>query len=268
VLTNGTTSQANGTTSQANGTTSQANGTTSQANGTTSQANGTTSQAKRKQHQLEKYRAAKPMEDRLVAANIAIEKVLRAPELQARLDVYGYDRARMLQGQALCQQAMTLYQQQRAQAGEQQAATVARDTARSQAHALYIRHVTIARLALKDAANATTALDLRQRKRTQAGWLVQAQLFYANLLGNPALLAKMAEYGVAQAQLQAVQAQVATVGSKIVARSQSATSTREVTRTRDTALRALDQWMNSFLTMARVALADLPQQPDQLVILT
>jgi hypothetical protein len=197
------------------------------------------------------------MDRRLVAANVAIEAVLGSAALQERMAAHGYDRTRLLEGQALYQQASMLYQQQRIYAGERRAATGARDTAREQAHALYVRHIITARLAFKQEADVAHRLDLYARKRTQAGWLTQAQLFYANLLGSRSLVAKMAEYGVTQAQLQAVQAQVGAVAAKMVARAQSTASAREAIHARSAAFRALDSWMNGFLIMSRLALAEL-----------
>ena len=74
-------------------------------------------------------------------------------------------------------------------------------------------------------------------------------------------LAHMAGYGVGQAQLEAVQAQVAAVAAAMVQRSQARTAALESTRARDRAFRALDSWMSGFMTMSRIALADLPAQP-------
>ncbi len=279
--TNGTTTQANGATMQANGTTTQADGTTMQANtttvqgdgtttqtdGTTMQANGATAQGKKPRHLLDSYRQNDRMDKRLVAANTLIEAVLTSPDLQARMAAFGYDHSRMVQGQTLRRTAHTLYQQARAHEGAQRAAAATRNANREQAHAFYMRHVVTARLAFKGNADAQTSLDLNARKRTQSGWLVQAQLFYANLLADTTFLAHMAEYGVGQAQLEAVQAQVATVAAAMVQRSQARTAALESTRARDRAFRALDSWMSGFMTMSRIALADLPAQPDQLVVL-
>ena len=264
---NGSTVQGDGTTTQANGSPAQADGATVQGDGTTTQANGSTMQSKKPRQLADGYRQNERMDKRLVAANVLIEAVLSSPDMQARMAAFGYDHSRMAQGQALQRAAHSLYQQARAHDGAQRAAAATRNTSREQAHAFYMRHVVTARLALKGNPRAQTALDLAARKRTQPGWLVQAQLFYANLLADADFLAHMAGYGVGQAQLEAVQAQVAAVAAAMVQRSQTRTAALESTKARDRAFRALDRWMSGFMTMSRIALAEPPAQPDQLVVL-
>ena len=123
-------------------------------------------------------------------------------QLQSLMAAHGYSAVRIQQGRALRDQALALHQQQRASYGAQLAATDARTDAQSQAHAIYTRHVAMARVALRDNRGATRALDLAApRKRTRAGWLIQAQHFYTNLLADPAFVARVAAYGVAREQL-------------------------------------------------------------------
>src|SRR5437016_507074 len=87
--------------------------------------------------------------------------------------------ATVTEGRGLREQALSLVQQQRARLGAQFAATDARATAQAQAHAIYIRHIGVARVALRGDRGAAQALDLAARKRSKSGWLVQAQQFYA-----------------------------------------------------------------------------------------
>jgi hypothetical protein len=205
------------------------------------------------------FAANASIDARLVAAQVAIDRVLGDPQLQSRMAAYGYPAARLLEGCALRDQALALHQQQRASYSAQLAATDARTAAQSQAHAIYTRHVALARVALRDNRSASWALDLAApRKRTRAGWLIQAQHFYANLLADPALGASMAAYGVAQDQLTAAQGQVATVEAGLVAQQTTKDAAQAATRTRDAALQALNRWMRDFLAIARIALADQP----------
>jgi hypothetical protein len=111
-----------------------------------------------------------------MAAQVAIEAVLADPKLQDALAPYGYDTTRVLQGKALREQTLALVQQQRASVGDKFAATDSRAAAQEQAHVAYMRHVALARIALRDDRGAAQKLDLSARKRTQAGWLLQAPL--------------------------------------------------------------------------------------------
>src|SRR5258708_3790966 len=65
------------------------------------------------------YRADASIAQRLVSAQIAIEAVLADAALQDAMAAYGYDVARMLEGRALREQALSLVQQQRARLGAQ-----------------------------------------------------------------------------------------------------------------------------------------------------
>ena len=197
---------------------------------------------------------------RLVAAQVAIETVLGDPGLQAIMAAYGYDAARMRQGQALREQALALYQRQRAALGQRFAATDAHASAQAQAHAIYMRHLAIARVALRGDRGVAQKLDLATaRKRTHTGWLIQAQQFYTNALGDSAIVQQLAAYGVPREQLTAAQNQIAMVAGGLVAQQTTKDSAYALTKARDAALTALDHWMRDFRAIARVALADQPQ---------
>jgi hypothetical protein len=208
--------------------------------------------------------AGASIEARLVAAHIAIETVLRDPGLQAIMAAHGYDAARMRQGQALREQALALYQQQRAALGERFATTDARASAQVQAHAIYMRHGAVARVALRGERGVAQKLDLASaRKRTHTRWLIQAQQFYTNALGNSAILQQLAAYGVSREQLTTAQNQVAMVAGGLVAQQTTKDTAYALTKARDAALTALHHWMRDFRAIARVALADQPHSQEQ-----
>jgi len=136
--------------------------------------------------------AGASIEARLVAAQVAIDIVMADPSLQAIMAAYGYDVARMRQGRALREQALALYQQQRTALGDRFAATDARASAHARAHAVYIRHLAVARVALRGDRGAAQKLDLaKSRKRAQAIWQIQAQQFYANALSDSAIVKRL-----------------------------------------------------------------------------
>jgi len=197
---------------------------------------------------------------RLVAAQVAIDTVMSDSGLQAIMAAYGYDAARMREGQALREQALALYQQQRAALGDRFAATDVRASTHAQAHAVYMRHVAVARVALRGDRGAAQTLDLAtSRKRTHAGWLIQAQQFYANALGDSATLPKLAAYGLGRDQLADAQRMIAAVAGGLVAQQATKDTAQALTKDRDAALAALNRWMRDFRAIARVALADQPQ---------
>jgi hypothetical protein len=199
-----------------------------------------------------------------MAAHIAIEAVLADPSLASALAAHGYDRSRMLAGRALREQAAAHARQQRARSGDQLAATDARNNARAQLHAVYRQHVATARVALRDDRGAALRLDLSARKHTQAGWLMQAEQFYTNALGDQAIVAALAAYGVTAEHLGEAQTQMAAVAAAQVTQQQRRALAQETTRARNAAFQQLNHWMRDFLAIARIALADKPQLLEQL----
>ena len=119
-------------------------------------------------------------------------------------------------------------------------------------------------MALRDDRGAAQKLDLAGRKRTRAGWLLQAQQFYANALTDSAIVEQLAAYGITQERLAEGQRQVAAVAAGNVARRSQQGAARQATATRDAALAALQRWMRDFVAIARVALADQPQLLEKL----
>jgi hypothetical protein len=202
---------------------------------------------------------------RLATAQSAIDTILAVPDLQTLMAAHGYDPDRMRQGRELYEQALALCQRQHAQYGDLYAATDARGAAHAQAHAAYIRHFKLAKVALRDNRGAAQKIGLAaQRARTLAGWQMQAQQFYANTLADATIVGALAQYGVTQAQLAAGQQQVDLVMTSTVTQQMQKGTAQATTQARDVALVALNHWMRDFLAIARIALADYPQQLRQL----
>jgi len=273
---NGSSTKGSGTTMQAPEAAMEAPAMTMQAPSTTMEGSGITPQApasamqataRPSRRRLTGYRADASIAQRLVSAQIAIEAVLADAALQEAMAAYGYDATRMLEGRALREQALGLVQQQRARLGAQLAATDARAAAQAQAHAIYMRHVGVARVALRGDRGATQALDLAGRKRSKSSWLMQAQQFYANLLDDAAIVAKLAGFGLAPAQIAAGQQLVAAVAAGDVAQQSRKSIAQETMKMRDATLEALNDWMRDFLAIARIALAEQPQTLERLGII-
>jgi hypothetical protein len=254
-----TTMQADAAPAQTDASTMQANAASAQADASTMQADAASAQpsARSRRHPTA-YRNNASIEQRLLAAQVAIEGVLTDARLQSAFAPYGYDLTRMLEGKALRDQAQALAQQQRARAGDQRRATNTRDAAQAQAHTFYMQQVVLARVALRDDRGAAQTLDLGTRKRTLAGWLMQAQQFYANALNDAAIQEKLATYGVTREQLELGQSKVIAVATGVVAHQQRKGVKQETMRARNAALAALDRWMRDFNAIARVALAERP----------
>ena len=212
-------------------------------------------------------RQSAKIEDRLMAAQIAIDGVLTNSRLQDILAPYGYDSAAMTQARALYREAEDLTKAQAREYGDKAAATEQLQQARSAAKQRYTRTLKLARVAFKDNTDAQISLDLNsRRKTTAAGWQEQAEKFYEGLLADPALLAQMARFNCDQAKLQDELAQVTAVRDAHVNAYREKGEAFQSTQTRDDKLKELDRWYADFRSVAKVALADSPQDLQMLGI--
>ncbi len=260
-------SELSGTASESQKTASELSGTASESQKMASESSGTPRQIMATPSRL---RAPAPSANvgiarRLAAAQLAIDTVLGDRDLQIALAAFGFDAARMAAGTALRDRALALQQQQHARYGDQYGATDAHASAQAQAQLSYTQHRGVARVALRGDRGAAQTLGLHApQQTTQAGWLLQAQQFYANALADTVILGALAGYNLTEAHLAAGQAQVAAVAAGAVARQTTQSVAQETTRARDAALQALNHWMRDFRAIARIALADQPQRLAQL----
>ena len=116
------------------------------------------------------------------------------------------------------------------------------------------------RVAFKKEPGVATKLALNgRRKESFSGWLEQANLFYDNALANPDILNGLAKFGITEEKLQAGKTQVEELAALNAAQEKEKGEAQQATKTRDEALDALDDWLEDFLAIAEVALADKPQ---------
>ncbi|MBP7045079.1 MAG: hypothetical protein KBE23_20165 [Chloroflexi bacterium] len=205
------------------------------------------------------------VEDRLMAAQIAIDGVLNNPHLQDILAPFGYDAAAMAQARALYREAEDLTKEQAREYGDKAAAAEQLKSARDAADLAYKRTLKLARVAYKDNTDAQISLDLNgRRKTTIAGWQEQAEKFYEGILNDPALLADMARYTYDQTKLQSELDLVTAVRDAITNTNRESSQAVKATQTRDAKLKDLDTWLSDFRTVTAVALADTPRDLQML----
>ena len=211
---------------------------------------------------------AKPkrsIDERLLAAQVAIDNTLGDADVLAALNVFGYDEARLNAGKALYEEALALVNQQKAEYGDQFEATAAVRAAWEEADAAYRRTLKVARVALKGSQKARAAMMLSgTRKQSLSGWLEQATAFYTNLVGDADLMAAMGNFGYDQAKLQTEGALVQVVVEANLAQEKEKGEAQDATKQRDAKLDELDVWMADFKAIAQVALEENPQWLEKL----
>jgi hypothetical protein len=200
-------------------------------------------------------------------ARIAIENSLNNPTIQSYLSEYGYSKEKLQAGQQLYQTALDLQQKQRREYGEQIEATSERDKLWDIAHVTYIKFVKIARIAYKNNIGIATQLGINgNRKESFSGWLLDANQFYNNTLGNENILKTLSEYGITTAKLESGKAEVQALSSANLAQEKEKGEAQEATKKRDVALDALSDWMSDFVAIARIALEPEAQLLESLGI--
>ncbi len=193
------------------------------------------------------------IDKQLEIAEVAIEGVLANPEMQKIFNGFGYNREKMLKGKALLETSRQMQSDKNDLKGMQRDASAKVQEDYQLAWKTYMRHVTIARLDLPKTSGKWKKLQLSgERKRTFAGWLEQARLFYHELTTDAALLAQIgiSPEDVAQAKAMIEAVKVARRDHK-----ESLGASKEATQQRDKALTELNMWMNHFFKIATVALA-------------
>ncbi len=209
--------------------------------------------------------------EQLLTAQRALDGALNSPEILSSLANYGYTVAVLEEGQTLYQQAQSLtLAQSDAYAGQYQATQIEQE-ARQLAHKKYLEHLQLARLAFRGKQGPWNALSLAgARKRTLAGWLLQARQFYqAALTGEHAaeIQAGLAKYNLTADRLQAGLDLVLAVEAANSVQDHRRGKAQDATQDRNLVLAELNSWLVEFRTVARIALQEDPQYLEKLGIL-
>ena len=206
--------------------------------------------------------------DLFVSANVALTNGRDDADIQPLLAAYGYDTDRLDDGLALLTAAEEAASRQTIEYGEKEAATHALAVEFGAFRAVYLRHVTLARVAFKEGTAGYTTLGLQgDRADDLAGLLAQGRAFYRGLLGSPALLAAMASFNVDQAAVEAALGEADDVEEAKVAQAQEYGEAQVATRVRDDAVGVLEGFLRDYYAVAKVALEDHPQLREKLGLL-
>jgi hypothetical protein len=196
---------------------------------------------------------------------VTLHSARHTPAILQRLSTYGYDEARLDEGVALLDNALSLHAAQKQAYGGQFGATDALTKTRRAADTVYTAHRQLASIAFKDDARRRHALGLNQRKlQTLNGWLGQGVLFYQNLVSEAGALNALARFNVTQADLEQAQASVQQVVELNSVQEREKSAAQQATQARDAALGTLRGWIAELGAVARIALAHSPQQLEAL----
>ncbi|KAB8142303.1 hypothetical protein F8S13_15060 [Chloroflexia bacterium SDU3-3] len=204
------------------------------------------------------------IDDLLAAAEASISNAAD-PIIAPLLAAYGYDGARIAEGQALYDTALDTLARQRKEQGEENSASASFQAAREAADTAYMRLVKVARVALSRDAAALQELGLvGPRKRTINGWVGQARQFYTALERTPSHQAALTRYGITAARLAADRASFEAMLEAKNIYDRERGDSQDASEHREVAFEALEDWMDEFIPIARVALDEHPQLLEKL----
>jgi len=201
-------------------------------------------------------------------AQVAIDNALNNPKILSYLSDFGYNTARIQQGQKLYTVAAAAQLAQTAEAGGQISATATVNEAWAAAKKSYIRWVKVARVALKGNDGAATQLALSgKRKESLSGWLAQAKQFYSNALSDKGILKSLQAFGITEQKLKAGLAEIQAIEAANLVQEKEKGEAQAATQKRDAALDELQDWLSDYLAIAKVALEEDPQLLEGLGVL-
>jgi len=203
----------------------------------------------------------------LTLSRILIENSRDIPELNATLQGFGYTPQRWAEGVALLTAAEAMVSHQLLKYGQSYQATQDVNHAWRMAERVYTKTLKIARIAFGDEPKAVTALQLQgSRKKTVTGWLDQASVFYANLIGDPSLGAPLTKFGYTAAKIAAEAVLVERVRKALHTQAKGIGEAQQATADRNRQVADLGAWVRELRALARVAFADDPQQLEKVGI--
>ena len=206
--------------------------------------------------------------DRLNSARLIIGNSMDTPYIAESLARFGYDRPKLEEGESLLTAAEALVSRHKKEYGDQYAATDTMHKSHGEAHALYMQHVKLARMALKNDPGLSESLQLQgERKKTIGEWINQAGIFYENALASAEIKAALSSFGIDETALERGKALVNEVVKAQAIQLKEMGEAQSATLAKDKAMKALDEWVSGLRAVARIAITDDPQLLEALGIM-
>ncbi len=205
------------------------------------------------------------IEARILAGRLALENARKNAEIKAALAQYGYNDARLQEGEDKLEAAAQW------QATQQDLYTSKTELSRQIAQDeqelvdLYTNHLTIARFAFRNDEAWQNTLQLNgARIKVRAGKLEQIRTFYRRLT-NPAIN-MMKKFGAVAEEIAQAQAMSDSLVDVLSDRQNRQAEAQQAIQHRNQAMKAWETWFDKFTRVAEVALTDQPQLAEALSI--
>lgn len=208
------------------------------------------------------------LSDQLHSAQSVIANTLADAVIQARVAQYGYTVIKMLEGKTIYDSAILMSNAQTAAEGAYQLASAQFKAADRVGRDAYQALAQVARAVfIKNIAYLTT-LGLRGvMPRSIAGFSTTAKQLFDNALGNPEILAVLTAFGYDEDKLQSERAKIVAYDDASLALEAAKGGAQQATQDRNAALKTLNDWVTTYIKVARVALRDQKQLLEKLGVI-
>jgi hypothetical protein len=197
-----------------------------------------------------------------------IHGVLNTPEIQHKMDKFGYTQERISEGLNLLEEVKQMVSAHIEHYNSQYASTALLHEKCSEVYAIYMVTLKIVRIAFKGQPDILLRFKANgERQRSLSGWLSDANILYSNLLDMPAAIERMNYFGYSVERLQNEQRDVNEVENLHSLQLSTKGKAQQSTIERNKLLDELSDWYSDFRAIARIALYDTPQLLETLDII-
>jgi len=212
-------------------------------------------------------RAKKSSSEAMMAQRILVDNCLNDATVATELARYGYAPEVLREGAEMLQRLEAAVATQDAEYGDQIAATIALEQAWDKARHGYADTLALARVAFKADPDAQRALRLNgDRRNSLSGWLEDAKVFYAQLLGSALWRSALVRYGRDQKVLAQERALIDDVERLKSVQEREKGEARGATDARDKLLDETNAWFSDLREVVKVAFRSDPQKLERLGI--
>jgi len=210
----------------------------------------------------------KELNNLIKKAELAQDNTAKLETVGSVMAVYGYTAERMVNDRNILSDARKAVIDFEREHGEQDAAYAELTLVKEYFHKEYIKHVRLARVALKAFKAGWNELALNgRRKFTMGDYLAQADVFYTNLMGSRDYTSKMAKFGQDIDTLSEARNMLDDLKAKYAAYKKEKGEAEKSTEQKYKAADALAEWYSDFCEVAKVAFMDDPQMLETIGIL-
>jgi hypothetical protein len=194
-------------------------------------------------------------------ANKLITNSQKVPEIKTAMAEYGYTTAKYTAGKKLATAVEESLSERSIERGGQKVATQDELTAKQDAVAAYQSVAQISKKVLTPGERDKLGLPARQ-PRTTAAFITAAYTVFDNLAATEAL----ADYGYTPEKIAAERAKIEAYDQADQAQAEAKGAKEQGTQDQDAAFAALNEWVSTYVTVAKLALRKKPQLLEKLGI--